>query len=193
MRTGSLIGFTEAELALILVVVFAIVLPNLPDGKDNGSAKTPVDMATFKASQDSLARVRDSLRLTRAKLDSLMKRGQSLQDSVTRLRLVADGAKAEGVNRAPYDPECSLLKIYHGPARPVGEIRIVEAGYLLDGAILSLDGLATRISGYTDQAEQLRCKFPMTVVVSASLPAGRLEKFRERFQRRYYVRARVKD
>jgi len=173
VRTSSLIGFTEAELALILVVVFAIVLPNLPEGKDNGSAKTPVDMATFKASQDSLARVRDSLRLTRAKLDSIEQRVLPFQDSL----------------RSTLDPPCAQYGLTGGP----GEIRIVEGGYSLDSALLPLDSLTARISGFTNQAEQRRCKYPMMVIYPSSLPAVQLERFRAHFQHRYFVRPRAKD
>lgn len=203
MKAGSLIGFTEAELALILLVVFAVVLPTLPKGGEAGPnppEPTPVSaqvhqrtLDSLKAAREALRRSQDSLRVAQARIDSANRQIRLLKDSVRISRAGIGPVASGGRNRSPYDPECRLIETYRGPARPVNPIRILDDGYEMDGNRFSLDGLALRLRGYTELAESLRCRFPMTVIVSATLPAGRLEQFRQRFQNRYFVRASVEN
>jgi hypothetical protein len=187
MKTGSLIGFTEAELALILLVVFLVVLPNTK-GADGG---TPVVTTadSLRTIRDSLAQARDSLVRSR---DSLQTKREEL--ATTRDSLRAVGAanaillKGQGELRSRSDPLCSDLRAHDEKEQPFGPIRILEAGFEFEGRTFDLDGLARELRPYTDRGAQLQCRYVMRVSYGASLPAARVLTFRRRFGARYAIR-----
>lgn len=186
MKAGSLIGFTEAELALILLVVFAVVLP-MKRNEHLANAKGPAATAS-----DSLRLTRDSLRNLR---DSLIAERKALRGTRDSLATVsqenASLLKARGELRSTADPLCSALQGRTEPAQPFGPIRIYANGYEFNSRLLNIEQLAVAIKAHTDRSAQLRCRYVMRVSYSSQLPAGRIKAFRDRFNPRYYIRDSV--
>lgn len=186
MKAGSLIGFTEAELALILLVVFAVVLPmkrNEAPATDLGPVVTASDSLRF--TQDSLRLLRDSLSAERTAL------GKTRDSLAAVSRENASLLKARGELRSAADPSCSELQVGTETAQPFGPIRIYANAYEFDGRLLSIEQLATAIKAHTDRSAQLRCRYTMRISYSSQLPAGRIAAFRNRFLPRYFIRESV--
>lgn len=188
MKAGSLIGFTEAELALILLVVFAVVLPmkrNEAPVAQAGSVVTASD--SLRITQDSLRSLRDLLTAERTAL------GKARDSLAASFRENASLLKARGELRSTADPLCSALQDRREPAQPFGPIRIYANAYEFNGRFLTIEQLAAEIRDHTDRSAQLRCRYVMRVSYSSQLPAGRIKAFRDSFTPRYYIRDSVNN
>ncbi len=172
MRAGSLIGFTEAELALILLVVFVIVLPM---NKNESSADEKGHVST----------VSDSLRFTRDSLATQRKELAAARDSLL--------LKARGELRSTADPSCSELHNSTERSQPFGPIRVLASAYEFEGRFLDIEELAGAIKAYTERSAQMRCRYTIRISYAADLPAGRINAFRNRFLPRYFIRESIDD
>lgn len=158
MKSGRLIGFTEAELALILVVVFALIVPR-------AALERPPDPPP------GVEQVRDSV----------------VPDSAPAAQVQARAPAQDTTLRSSADPLCAALPDVVGePRQPFAAVEILASGYVLGTDTLTLVQLVEVVSPFTARARDLRCRYIMRLVYADDVPSGMTRRLRNAFRARYF-------